>query len=407
MQMIPCSSSKYLSRNNFLGIVFVVISLFVGKPLLAQKDAFHSWLISQIQQEQFKAFPSFPNGSLPSYRRYAWNKQIEKADVNPFFTALVDFTLKNIEADLPPDLQLQVKQIRSNCKKVYPKFANRSGRPTYNFWPTDTPTIFPNGGWLNWFNSTQALPDDMDDTVMILLALQSSDSTAKYVHQLMAGYANGQKKSIKNTYSNLQHLPAYSTWFGNKMPVDFDICVLSNILYFVEQYRLPWQGADSASLEWIVKVIEEDKYLTEPDFISPHYQRTPVILYHLSRLMQFGNFPALKKLQPRLEQAALKAWENSTHLMDATLLHTALLRWGVQIPYEKQMPHSNWQAQITDGSFSFFIANMSSMLPRFFKKTIGSSGAGTFYYTCDAYNYALILENLVWQQKIGQKKSTP
>lgn len=405
MLFISCSFSKYLSRKCF---AYTAIVFILGtNPLFAQNEAVHSWLVSQIQLQQSAAAPVFPNGSIPSYRRYAWNKQIEKADVNPFFTALVDVTLQGIEAELSPTLQQQIKQIRANCKKVYPKFANRSGRPTYNFWPTDTPKIFPNGGWLNWFNTTQALPDDMDDTVMILLALQSSDSLAKHVHQIMAGYANGQKKSIKNTYSHLQHLPAYSTWFGNKMPVDFDICVLANILYFVQQYNLPWQAADSASLEWMVKVIEEDKYLTEPAFVSPHYQRTPVILYHLARLMQSGNIPALQKLQPRLTQAALKAWETSTNLMDATLLHTALMRWGVQIPYEKQMQLSDWQTTITDGSFSFFIANMSSMLPSFFKKTVGQSGAGTFYYTCEAYNYALILENMVWQQKFIQRKSTP
>lgn len=354
MQIISCSFSNCLSRKYCIGLV-VAIALFGCNPIFAQQDAVHSWLLNQIQQQQTAAPPAFPEGSVPVYRRYAWNRQTEKADVNPFFTALVDFTLQNIEADLSPALQQQIKQIRLNCKKVYPKFANRTGRPTYNFWPTDTPAIFPNGGWLNWFNSTQALPDDMDDTVMILLALESSDSIAKSVHRIMAGYANGQKKSINNTYSNLQHLPAYSTWFGNKMPVDFDICVLANILYFVQQYRLPWQAADSASLEWMVNVIEADKYLTDPAFVSPHYQRTPVILYHLSRLMQSGNIPALKKLQPRLEQAALKAWENSTGVMDATLLHTALLRWGVQIPYEKPMQQREWHSQITDGNFSFLL----------------------------------------------------
>lgn len=406
MPNIFCFISKHLSRKSFAGI-FVVFCLQGSYSVFAQKDSAQVWLLNHIQLEQASAFPVFPRGSMPAYRRYAWNRQTEKADVNPFFTALVDFTLQGIEMDLSPELQQQIQKIRANCKMLYPKFANRSGRPTFNYWPTDTPQIFPNGGWLNWFNSTQALPDDMDDTVMILLALQAPDSIAKSVHQIMAGYANGRKKSIKNTYASLQHLPAYSTWFGNKMPVDFDICVLSNILYFVQQYQLPWQLADSASLEWMLKVIEDDKYITEPAFVSPHYQRTPVILYHLSRLMQSGKIPALQKLQPRLEQAALKAWENSTHLMDATLLHTALMRWGVQIPYEKQMKQSEWQASITDGSFSFFIANMSSMLPRFFKKSLGTSGAGTFYYTCDAYNFALILENLVWQQKFTQHKSTP
>jgi hypothetical protein len=183
------------------------------------------------------------------------------------------------------------------------------------------------------------------------------------------------------------------------MPVDFDVCVLSNILYFVQKYQLPWQAADTASLQLIVRVLEKEKYLDDPAFISPHYQRLPVILYHLSRLMASKSLPELEQFKPRLVAVSQDALAKIENPMDAVLLHTALMRWGVYVAPMQQLTFSKWQQEISSGDFSFFIANMSSMLPASLKKSLGKAGVGTFYYTCTGYNYALVLENLVWQER--------
>ena len=398
MNLFSCTLLRWLFRKSGGGgLAFICCILsFSG---FAQHQDVRTWLIESLQQEQRVESSVFPAGSFPSYRRYSWNGNTEKADINPFFTGLVDFTLAGIQHDLSPDLQAKVQEIRNRCKQVYPKFINRNNRPTYNFWPTDTPRIFPNGGWLNLFNKSQALPDDMDDTVILLLAQQAPDSLAAIVHQLMQSFTNGQKKSINNTYTFLQDLPAYSTWFGKKMPVDFDVSVLSNILYFVQSYQLQWNAADSASLQLIVRVLEKEKYLDDPAFISPHYQRLPVILYHLSRLMSSKSLPELEQFKPRLVAVSQDALAKIENPMDAVLLHTALMRWGVYVAPKQQLTFSKWQQEISSGDFSFFIANMSSMLPASLKKSLGKAGVGTFYYTCAGYNYALVLENLVWQER--------
>ncbi|HQS56451.1 MAG TPA: hypothetical protein PLK14_15190, partial [Sediminibacterium sp.] len=77
---------------------------------------------------------------FPSFRMYTPNKSRYKADVNPFFTGLVAFTLQHLMPDLSPSQQLQAKRIIERAKSVYPKFKNRKypERNTYNFWPTDT-----------------------------------------------------------------------------------------------------------------------------------------------------------------------------------------------------------------------------------------------------------------------------
>lgn len=363
------------------------------------------WLLAGLQREQVKESSVFPAGSFPSWRRYALNSNSEKADINPFFTGLIDFTLLGIRDFLSPEEQKQVAAIRQRCQQIYPKFANQKGRPTYNFWTTDTPRIFPNGGWLNWFNRRQALPDDADDTVILLMAQQASDSTARQVHQLLLEFANGRQQHVRNTYDRFRQVPAYSTWFGKKMPIDFDICVLSNILYFVQQYKLTWNDADSASLQLIEQVIADDSYLKDPAYVSPHYQRVPVILYHLARLMQQSTIPALEKHREKLGQEASNRLAATDNYLDGILLHTALLRWGAPFDYNRAIRFEEWSELIAQGPFPFFVANMSSMLPGVWKSSLDRVAVGKFYYNCPGYHYALVLENIIWQERRQQEKT--
>jgi hypothetical protein len=114
-------------------------------------------------------------------------------------------------------------------------FKNRQGRDTYNFWRTDTPQIFPNAGWLNTFDKSQSLPDDLDDTVILLWAEEASRERAALVHDTMQLFANTKGKTVKNSLPAFKKLPAYSTWFGKKMPIDFDMAVLCNVYNSLQQ----------------------------------------------------------------------------------------------------------------------------------------------------------------------------
>jgi len=359
-----------------------------------------SRLLQRIDQLQAKDNQVFPKGSIPSYRMYALNKTRHKADINPFFTGLVAFTLENIKADLSPAQQTLANTIINNTQSVYAIFQNRkNNRNTYNFWPTDHPQIFPHSGWLNLFNKSRALPDDLDDTVIILMAQQRTDSVAKAIHQLMQGYTNNENKKVTNTFSEYLKVGAYSTWFGEKMPVDFDISVLSNVLYFVQQYNLDWTASDSASLYLIEDIIKTRKHIQFAGYVSPHYATLPNILYHISRLMSLKPIPSLEKLKPQLIEDTKTALVAATTFMDKVILSTSLLRWGVQPPdivLDQKTPLIDL---IEDEQFYFFVASMASMLPDPWKKRVSNIGVGTFYYYSPAYNNLLLLENLVWQKR--------
>lgn len=379
--------------------------LFLSQSLKANDSLVISRLLQRIDQLQAKGNEVFPQGSIPSYRMYALNKTRYKADINPFFTGLVAFTLEDIKADLSPAQQLLANTIISNTQTVYPKFQNRkNGRDTYNFWPTDHPQIFPHSGWLNLFNKSRALPDDLDDTVIILMAQQRGDLVAKSIHQLMQGYTNNENKKVTNTFPEYLKVGAYSTWFGEKMPVDFDISVLSNVLYFVQRYNLNWTAADSASLYLIEDIIKTRKHIEFAGYVSPHYATLPNILYHISRLMSLKPIPSLEKLKPQLIEDAKTALAAATTFMDKVILSTSLLRWGVQPPAMIIDKTSSLIDLVEDESFYFFIASMASMLPDPWKKRVSNIGVGTFYYYCPSYNNLLLLENLVWQKRSALTK---
>ncbi len=387
--------TKYGIKICFLVIGFSA-SFFTSK---ANDTLLATQLLERIKLLQPASAGVFPKGVFPSYRTYALNKNRQKADINIFFTGLISFTLQNLQKYFTPYQQKIATDIMVSANASALKFKNRKGRDTYNFWPTDTPQIFPNSGWMNWFDKQQSLPDDLDDTVILLMALNVQDSIAKKIHGIMQNFTNASNKQVNNTFKSYRSIAAYSTWFGNKMPVDFDVSVLSNVLYFVQRYNLEWTNADSSSLALICKTIEEKKHLTAAAYISPHYRTSPIILYHLSRLMQIKLIPSLEKYSASLIKDAQQLLASSDNFMDQVLLQSSLMRWGIRPPTITIDSNQPLQTIIEDESFSFFIANMASMLPDQFKKVAGNMGVGKFYYYCPAYNNLLLLENIILQQQ--------
>jgi hypothetical protein len=356
-------------------------------------------LLKRLALLQMKSDQVFSKGSFPSYRAYSLNSSIEKADENAFYTGLISFTLRNLQKDFNEEDRLIATSIIDNTIPFFNLFKNQKGRNTYNFWRTNPSQIFPNGGWLNLFDHSKSIPDDLDDTVILLMAMDAPDSFAAEIHQLMQGFTNGQGKVINNTYEEYKNIPAYSTWFGKKMPIEFDIPVLANVLYFVQHYQLKWTKADSASLQLICKVIEDKKYLTAPSGVSPQYYRSTIILYHLSRLMNIKPIPELEIHKAELIGNTKKLLTESTSFLDKIILSTALMRWGVEPPIILMQSNKSLFEMIDDPNFVFFMNNMSSILPKKTKDLVDFLSIGKFRNYCEAYNICLLLENIVWQKR--------
>lgn len=362
-----------------------------GRLYAMDTTSVHKMLVL-LQEQQSDGSKGFSKGLFPSYRQYRYRPDILKDDDNLFFTASVLYILNNLYEKLPEKDQAIVRQISSAAIPAFARFKNKDGKSTYNFWSTNPPKVFPNSGWMNWFDQTQSLPDDFDDTSVGLLAIQADTSIAQKVHQYMQHYVNRPGKRIKNTFKRYHNVPAYSVWFGKKFPVDFDICVLANTLTFVSSYQLNWTQADTASLRLIDSMITHEDILQHPSYISPHYHTTAIILYHLSRLTSV-NATILLPYRQQLAAEAIKLWKQSDNPIEKAMLTTALKRWGVSIPETScQNSDPNTLSELTYSNFVYFIANMASMLPNPLKSILGKSGIGRFNYYCPAINIALVLE---------------
>lgn len=393
-------------KKTFYIFCIFVCSHFPSRLMAANIDTISvHHLLQLISRQQKVHHPYFFKGVFPSYRTYHLNTP--KADNNIFFTGLILFTLQKLYPKASPQDKILIDSIVLRAKPAFSLFKNKSGRNTYNFWQTNPPQVFPNGGWLNWMNQSMALPDDIDDTVISLLALNADSTDASLAHLLMQQYTNlKHNKKIHNTPKPLQLFDAYSTWFGNKMPIDFDICVLTNVLYFVYYYHLPLSKADSASIHLIKKCIEKKYIDNKASIISPHYQRTPVILYHLARLMSLPEFRALDQYQPELIQLANK-WlkKSSTLFFDRIILSTALLQWKQPIFNNINIQTKQFQSIFMDEDFVFFKANMGSILPQPFKSLSIFFDIGEFNYDAPAYNMVLLLEYLLLQQHFNETQA--
>jgi len=373
-------------------ILFVVFCALALRGY-AQSNTDTIWsyqLLTKIQALQ-QNNTGFPPGIFPSTRVYAYNKNNIKNDL----TGLIVLTLKKYQMHCTPYQQSVINQIAKDALVQVGLFKNKQGRDTYNFWRTDTPQIFPNAGWLNKFDKSQSLPDDFDDTVILLWAQEVTRERAAAIHDTMQLFANTKGKTVKNTLAAFETLPAYSTWFGKKMPIDFDMAVLCNVLSFVNAYDLPWTRSDSASLQLITTAIQNNWHMRKANFIAPHYEKPAVLLYHIARLLNAGkqqNMEALMALKPSLLQSTDSLLTITKDPLETVLLQSARLQFG-GIAGDVQASQTFDAAAIEQSTYPFFIANMASMLPNPVKRPLSKLAFAKFEYRCPAYNLALLWEN--------------
>lgn len=378
---------------------WIVCFLLSGSLIVSARNQTVDTIVTHTILQRIAAWQSngndyFRAGLFPSYRRYAWNSYLERPDENIFFTALVLFTLQDVQSALPPHQKKMIQSMLEKAKPAFAIFRHRTGRPTFHFWSNDPKKVFPNAGWMNLMDRSHALPDDMDDTVMSWLALNGSKDSAQQIHAIMQSFINGGYGKVKNTFPEYEQLPAYSTWFGKKMPVDFDISVMSNVLLFVERFNLTWTKSDSATAYMVVDAIQKKYHQTNPSFISPHYNRAPVILYHVARLLKNTKYTPLLEIKDQVIDELSSAYESASLISDRAMLGTALYWLAPSKMLASKDLQGNWLKSIEQENMVFFIANMSSMLPAKYKSSLGYMGIGKFHYYSPPYQLALFLENI-------------
>jgi len=336
-------------------------------------------------QDASGLFPSVRHNSALGYRR---------ADTNVFFTVITVFTLQNLRSSVSPESGRLIDQISERARAAYPDFQNKDGLDTYNFWPTRPSQHFPNGYVFHRFNHFR-IPDDIDDTAMVYLTTPRTPDEQHWLKTKLIQHANrsqtsnGAIRQIKNTYADYRHLQAYSTWFGKNMPIDFDACALSNLFYWVYKNDLPHNSHDADSLTYLRDIVLSGRYRTEPFRCAPHYARTSLIIYHLTRLIAAFAPPELDAIRPVLITDARQLLTTATNRIEQLILATSLLRLGEQVSaIDLTAIESDFNG------FHFFVAGMLTAYEHPLLRRWADKPITQMRWQCNAHCWALVAEYL-------------
>lgn len=378
--------------------LWLVVAQCVCCVAVAQDSLLLKFILERINTHQVQQDDFFIRGVYPSYINNNEKFSTAKKDNNIFFNGLIAYTLQDIKATLNKNLQPLTNTMLINGVPAYAFFKNRKGRNTYNFWRTDTTYDYPYAGILTPFAKDISLPDDMDDTVLSLLALETDSANAAVVHALMQQFVNSDTNRVRSVIENYRNKPAYSTWFGKKFPVVFDVSVLCNVLAFVQQNNLQWTKADSASLDVIITTLQNDYHRTHAVYASPYYPKTSLILYHVARLMYIKPVAALEPLRVKIVSDAARELALTTNMLEKIILSTTILKLGYEPP-PIQIDMQDVVPKIEQNDFCFFVGNIPSYFKNLQKKFATAKKIGFFYHYCPAYNDALLLEYLTLTRK--------
>lgn len=352
-------------------------------------------LLKVIYSLQSDGSGFYEKGVFPSQRLHpVLNKKYE--DNNIFFTGLIVLILQDAKPYLSQKSREIIDSITQRATRNYQEYKNKKGYPIYNFWRTSPSMHFPNDVVLSKLKKFK-LPEDFDDTSIIYMTDEHEDELSAWLKSEMKNHTNMHRHQIQNTFEQYQEIPAYSTWFGLNMPIDFDICVHANTMSMVYDYNFELNKYDSASMFLIRNMILKNYHLTDPAYISPHYQKASTILYHVARLISYSDDDYFDPVKPRIIGDLQLLLRDSESFMESIILSSALMKLGV-CP-ETKIESSLLESDI--GSYHFFVANMASTLGNPWKKWLGYTDIFDFPYECEAYDYALILENIILYKQMN------
>jgi hypothetical protein len=328
--------------------------------------------------------PFFEEGLWPSYR-YSRLFNFHVPDNNIFFSLSIVVLLKKF-AEKNPDMSSIVNKMAEHTQKQLNAYKNKDGKVSYNFWRTKPSQHFPHGKIFKHFDYWR-LPDDLDDTSLALLFKKHSDSELEEFVFLCSEHANLAKKSIQKIDSKYQKIPAFSTFFGINMPIEFDVVVISNALSVFFEYQLKLSKEAEASLILIEQMLKDGYLLSNPFQASPNYARSSIIYYHLVKMCYFYPNDALKKIEKLLKNDIGKIKINDP--LDDVLLTISKMMLKMNSAYESKLGFN------PNKKHPFFIAGMFSAFEGRFFQNIADKPFSHIKYNCETYNYCLELLSII------------
>jgi hypothetical protein len=348
-------------------------------------------LIGKLESLQFSGETGkFKTGMFPSERFHYFLPYLRKDD-NIFFPAAIAFILLKNLKPLETKQREKVTKIIDGIRQNYPYYSSLSSDFIYNFYQTKPYKHYPNGFILSRFKHF-ILADDADDTVIISMTLNDlSSERINAIRERLVQFSNLKQKKIKGIAPLYSELPFYATWFGSgRMPIELEICILCNILYFTFSNKLELNLQDKASLELIRRAIDNNDIVANSFQISGQYPKTSVILYHITRLCSVINKPDDYFDTEKLIKI-IRSQLKTKSLVEKIILSISLMNLKQSCePIAWELEDKNLQKDFR--SFPFFIAPILSGSSNKILTQLKKYKLFHILFRCNAFYYALLLE---------------
>ena len=375
-------------------------------PLQDQETSVVLGLLKQLAKLSERDSNIYPNG-LFACQRYHPFLPYSREDDNIFFSLTVAYTLKHCLADLTQDEKEIATSLINGVVKPLPKFRNKDGKPTYNFWQTSPSRHFPNGYFMRHLEHFR-IPDDADDSALAHLMVTHKEEERKELIRLLEVHSNGSRKWIRNTWPEFAKLGAISTFFGERMRIEFDVVVMCNTLLFLAEEDELESPLAKESLKYVVGVIERDKHLTDSFFAAPNYPTTELIIYHIARLMNHTTIESFERFRNKLfsQLDDLKTSDlaplnllvrDNAKMMLASKGNTSNGVAGRIEEYDTSMQDSI----VNDNKGYFFHAGMLSAFENPLAQKLSQYSFFHLRYRCPALCLALLIENQVFRRRLN------
>jgi hypothetical protein len=335
-----------------------------------------SELLKKVLKFQSEGDGSFCKGEFPCFRV---NKffNYTRSDTNVFGTLSVIFILKEYKSFFTKEDLSVIDEGSQMAISNLSKYQNKDGLGTYNFWQTKPSRHFPNGIVFKYFKHFK-LPDDVDDTALAYIV------------------AGGDIVWLKSKLQN--HIGEdliYSTWFGQNMPIEHDVCTLCNLMYLLLGTDIPLNKYDEATLTHLKEVALTKQFLENPFWISRHYASSPHIIYYYARLLGRYVLEGWNDVRRVLLDAIPVLFRKEKSYLNKVILQTAWLK----LTSDRSNEILNWDAlefkdKEDEAFFSFIGAPFAPLNGKVFN-FLASKRIFQIGWKCRAHEKALLLENYI------------
>ncbi len=338
--------------------------------------------IREIQNKNDRHF--FAKGLFPSFRKHPILKK-NIPDDNIFFSASIVYILNTLTPYLSDEEKDIVTQIHADLKPNFKYYSDNPDRNSFNFWKKEPYKHFPNGSTFSKLHKF-ILPDDIDTTSLIQLTIPSAQSVAFKTKDSISDHANLVTHQIKNGHRSLRTHKAYSTWFGKNMPIEFDICVLSNLFLWIHKHQFNLNKNDLDSLKLIEVSILDSLYFKSSYKSAPEYPQISIIFYHIARMISTTQY--LVNCKEKLISDIKYIYSKTNDPFQLMILSSSLYKLDHSCAINK----TTYLSPDTINHW-WFTAGLLSTCSSPLIQSIASSPLFHYRFYCPAFNLALYLEN--------------